>query len=194
MEKLKSIYNIGPTPLREALQMLVADGLVQAEGNRGFTVAPLEFREFEDLNIARTAVEVAALRLSIEHGDNTWEAGIVAAGYLLEKQDTALLEAKSDVPASWELANSDFHSALVRACGSTWLLRVRAGLQDQCARYRRASVYQRIGQRDLRAEHLAIAEATLARDADLACTLVERHFAMTALSLPNAPRLKVADR
>lgn len=190
MEKLKAIYKVGPTPLREALQMLVAEGLVQAEGNRGFTVAPLDFEEFEDLNIARTAVEKAALRLSIEKGDASWEAGVVAASYLLEKQDTALLDSKSGVPDSWERANADFHLALLSACGSQWLLRVRDGLQDQCARYRRASVYQRIGQRDLREEHRAIAEAALARDADRACALVEQHFAMTARSLPQAPRLK----
>ena len=61
IEKLKMIYAIGPTPLREALQMLVAEGLVLTEGNRGFTVAPLDYDEFLDLNIARTAIERAAL-------------------------------------------------------------------------------------------------------------------------------------
>ena len=90
IEKLKTIYNVGPTPLREALQMLVADQLVLTEGNRGFTVAPLDFEEFEDLNIARTAIELAALRLSIEKGDTEWEAGVVAASYLMKKQDAAL--------------------------------------------------------------------------------------------------------
>lgn len=188
MERLKAIYNTGPTPLREALQMLVAEGLVRTEENRGFMVAPLNFYEFEDLNVARTAIEVAALRLSIEQGDSTWEAGVVAASYLLEKQDTALLEMNAEVPASWEFANANFHSALVAACGSQWLLRVRAGLQDQCARYRRASVYQRIGQRDLRDEHRAITESALARDADSTVALIEQHFAMTAQSLYDAPR------
>jgi len=153
IEKLKAIYNIGPSPLREALQMLVADDLVRTEGNRGFTVAELDFQEFEDLNIARTAIELAALRLSIKHGSSEWEAGIVAAGYLLEKQD------------------------------ANWLLRVRSGLEDQCARYRRASVYQKIGQRNLKAEHIAIREATLARDSDLACALIERHFSITSQGL-----------
>ena len=42
IEKLKAIYAIGPTPLREAMQKLAQDGLVVSEGNRGFTVAPLD--------------------------------------------------------------------------------------------------------------------------------------------------------
>lgn len=187
IEKLRNIYDIGPTPLREALQMLVAEELVLTEGNRGFTVAPLDFHEFKDLNIARTAIELAALRLSIEHGGNEWEAGVVAAIYMLKKYDAALTETKGGVPDAWEDANTAFHTALVSACGSKWLLKVRAGLNDQCARYRRASVYQKIGQRDLSAEHSAIADAVLSRDADIACKLITQHFDRTASSLTDAP-------
>ena len=183
IEKLKALYAVGPTPLREALQMLAADLLVIAEGNRGFTVAPLDYKEFEDLNTARTAIEVAALRLSITNGDEDWEAGVVAASYLMNKQDKALQLSKSSVPDSWENANTAFHSAMVAACGSQWLLKVRASLHDQCARYRRASVYQKLGQRDLEKEHQEITAAILARDVDLACELTTRHFALTASSL-----------
>ncbi|MFT6773615.1 MAG: GntR family carbon starvation induced transcriptional regulator [Paracoccaceae bacterium] len=183
IEKLKSIYNVGPTPLREALQMLSADQLVLAEGNRGFTVAPLDFVAFGDLNTARTAVETAALRLSVVHGDEAWEAGVVAASYIMRKEDAALAPSALAVPDSWERANAGFHAAMVAGCGSQWLLRIRADLHDQCERYRRASVYQKIGQRNLSAEHGAIAAAVLVRDADLACKLTARHFALTASSL-----------
>lgn len=186
IEKLKTIYGFGPTPLREALQMLSADQLVLAEGNRGFSVTELDLDEFRDLNVARTAIESAALRLSIAKGDDAWEAGIVAVGYLMGKEDEALSETAVTVTDRWEAANTAFHTAMVAACGSRWLLNVRAGLHDQCARYRRVSVHQKRGQRDLGAEHRAIADAVLARDADLACDLTERHFALTASSLSEA--------
>lgn len=190
IEKLKSLYGVGPTPLREALQMLATDQLVIAEDNRGFTVAPLEPAEFADLNIARTAIELSALRLSIEHGDAEWEASIVAASYLMRKHDEALAQTTSGVPDSWEAANAGFHTAMVAACGSRWLLRLRASLHDQCARYRRASVYQKLGQRDLCSEHQAISQAVLARDADRACDLTAQHFALTAAGLPDTPPQK----
>lgn len=186
IEKLKTIYNVGPTPLREALQMLAADQLVLAEGNRGFTVAPLDLHEFADLNRARTAVETAAMRLSIAGGGTEWEAGVVAAGYVMKKEDAALLKAQDGVTDAWEHANSAFHTAIVSACGSRWLLRVRRGLHDQCERYRRASVYRKRGERDLNAEHQAITDAALARNTDLACELTERHFALTASMLSEA--------
>jgi DNA-binding GntR family transcriptional regulator len=181
--KLKSIYGIGPTPLREALQRLAQDGLVVAEDNRGFSVSPLDPAEFADLNIARTALEREALRLSIALGDDTWEAGVVAASYIMQKEDAALSAATDTVPDSWERANAAFHTALVSACGSAWLMRLRAQLHDLCERYRRASVYQKIGTRDLAGEHAAISAAVLARDADHACDLTTLHFSRTAQAL-----------
>lgn len=186
IEKLKAIYAIGPTPLREALQKLSQDGLVVGEGNRGFTVAPLDPGEFADLNLARTAIEKEALRLSIARGDDGWEARVVAASYIMAKEDAALAGSSAGVPDTWERANTEFHLALVSACGSNWLLKIRAGLHDLCERYRRASVYHERGARDLAAEHGEIVDAALARDAVRACDLIERHFALTAATLAEA--------
>ena len=186
IEKLKAIYGIGPTPLREALQKLAQDGLVAVEGNRGFTVAPLDPAEFADLNLARTVVEREALRLSIARGDDAWEARVVAASYIMAKEDAALATLPDRVPDSWERANTEFHLALVSACGSSWLLRMRAGLHDHCERFRRASVHLKSGSRDLGSEHAEIARAALARDADRAVALTERHFARTAAVLSEA--------
>lgn len=190
IERLKSLYDIGPSPLREALQRLHADRLVVNRSNRGFTVSSLDFDDFADLNIARTAVEIAALRLSMTHGGSEWESRIVAAHYVLAKEDRALSASATRVPDSWEQANAAFHLALVDACGSSWLLRTRADLHDLCERFRRAAVYGRIGERDLHAEHDAIAEAVLARDEERAASLLERHFSATASSLSSLARTK----
>lgn len=192
IEKLKLIYGIGPTPIREALQKLSADQLVVTQGNRGFAVAPLVLSEFEDLNIARTSIEKEAIRLSVARGDNSWEANIVAAHYLLKKEDKRLVTDRNGVTDSWELANTAFHSAIVEACGSGWLLRCRASLADLCARYRRTSIYQRRGERDLATEHNEIAEAVLDRDATTACSLIENHFALTGEALLDTDSESVA--
>ncbi|PQO24899.1 GntR family transcriptional regulator [Rhodobacteraceae bacterium WD3A24] len=183
IERLKQLYEVGPTPLREALQRLSADGLVVANGNRGFSVVTLDIAEFDDINIARTAVETEALRLSIANGDDAWEAGIVSAAYRMEKADAELAASGSETLDRWEETNDAFHHAMVAACGSNWLLRIRKNLHDQCERYRRASVYLRRGDRNLRSEHKAIAEAVLARDTERACALTQAHYARTASNL-----------
>ncbi|NMG39738.1 FCD domain-containing protein [Chelativorans sp. ZYF759] len=183
IERLRSLYGIGPSPLREALQRLAADGLVIVNSNRGFQVAPLDPDEFIDLNRARVAIETAALRLSIEHGDEDWEAGVVAAAYSLEKHDVLLMRGELQDFGRWELLNGRFHTALVEACGSRWLLKHRGMLQEQCERYRRASVYHARLERNLLEEHRAITKAVLSRDAEAACILVAEHFDRTADNL-----------
>lgn len=181
IEQLRTIYQIGPTPLREALQRLSVMRLVVAESNRGFTVAPFDPAEFIDINIARVAVEREALRMSLENGDLAWESGVIAALYVLEKEDRALSAGTGAVPDSWDEANVSFHSALVSACGSEWLLWVRMQLSEQCERYRRAAVAREIGQRSLHVEHAELAEAALGRDVDRVCDLIARHYNRTAL-------------
>lgn len=179
IERLRALYGVGPSPLREALQRLSADGLVEATGNRGFTVAPLDFAEFADLNIARSAIEAEALRLSITRGDEDWEAGVAAAAWRMAKADALFAGDGGASFEAWQAQNEAFHLAMVAACGSNALLRVRKGLHDQCERFRRASVSRRQGLRDLKAEHAAIAEAVLARDIPRACDLTRAHFDAT---------------
>lgn len=183
IEKLRALYGIGPSPLREALQRLSADGLVIASSNRGFQVAPLDLIEFDDLNKARIAIETSALRLSVKLGDEDWEARVVAAAYSLGKLDALLQDGQIRDIDRWETVNTKFHDALVSACGSRWLLRHRAMLQSQCERYRRASVYHARLKRNLLEEHQALAKAALARDAELLCHLTEEHYAKTAANL-----------
>lgn len=179
IERLRKIYGIGPTPLREALQRLASDGIVIASGHRGFQVAPLDFEEFLDLNTARIAIETAALKLAIEKGDDDWEARVVAAAYALEKQDVLLIRGELEDFGRWEELNRRFHTTLVEACGSRWLLRQRRTLQEQCDRYRRASIHREHMERNLCEEHREIAAAVLKRDAELACDLVSAHFLRT---------------
>ena len=184
IEMLKTIYDIGPTPLREALQKLSTEGLVLALEKRGFMVLPLDLDEFSDLNIARIEIEKVALSRSIALGDRQWESRVVAATYLMNKEDAALLASGNGVSDAWEAANAEFHATMIAACGSKWLLQMRDHLQDMCERYRRSSISQSIrktgnGKRDVGKEHAAISNAVLARDARLACQLTESHYMKT---------------
>jgi GntR family carbon starvation induced transcriptional regulator len=179
IEKLKTIYGIGPTPIREALQRLSAEQLVQMSEHRGFAVAPLDLKDFSDLNFARVEIEKVALRRSMALGDNAWEGGVVAASYVMAKAEKQLESGETGSIDEWERANAAFHTAMVAACDSRWLLMTRGRLQDMCERYRRASMYTDSGHRVTTHEHQAIAEAVLSRDSELACALTEKHFSTT---------------
>ena len=184
IEMLKTVYDIGPTPLREALQKLSTEGLVLALEKRGFVVSPLNLDEFSDLNTARIEIEKVALNRSVALGDSQWESRVVAATYLMNKEDKVLLAGGDGVSDAWESANTEFHAAIIAACGSKWLLQVRDHLQDMCERYRRSSISQSIkktvnGNRDVGKEHAAISNAVLSRNAELACQLTEAHYMKT---------------
>jgi DNA-binding GntR family transcriptional regulator len=192
IEMLKTVYDIGPTPLREALQKLSTGGLVLALEKRGFIVSLLDLDEFSDLNIARIEIEKVALTRSVKLGDSQWESRVVAATYLMNKEDKALLASGDGVSDGWESANTEFHAAMIAACGSKWLLRMRDHLQDMCERYRRSSISQSIkktlnGNRNVGKEHAAISEAVLSRNAELACQLTESHFMKTLTRLKGDP-------
>jgi GntR family transcriptional regulator, carbon starvation induced regulator len=180
IEKLKTIYGVGPTPLREALQRLSSEQLVEAQENRGFIVAQMDLTDFADLNFARTEIEKIALRRSILLGGHEWESRVVAATYMMAKADARLSDEDTlGHDDEWESANNAFHSAMVSACDSRWLLMTRGRLQDMCERYRRASLHSTLGHRSTANEHCQISEAVLAKDADRACMLTTQHFVAT---------------
>ena len=183
-------YEMGFSPLREALNRLQAERLVTAESLRGFRVAPMSYDELNDAVSLRIAIETKALRTSIRTGDDTWASGIVSALYALKVQ-AARTGDEADI---WtlEARHHAFHRALLSACGSPWTLDFFERLYAATERYRIPVLLasaQPTG-RDVQAEHTALAEAALDRDAELAVTLLERHYRSTIESLIEAMDLK----
>jgi len=181
--ELQARYGLGLSPLRESLQRLSAEGMVINDEQRGFTVAPVSVAELEDLTVARTVLESAMLPMAIRRGDADWEAEIVAAFHRLSRTPLPNDPAAVDDARSWELRHRAFHHALVAGCDSPWLLRMHGQLVDQSERYRRIRVlhHQHSGARvrNVNAEHQALMDAVLRRDADKAVALMGKHLAAT---------------
>ncbi|MGA7325030.1 MAG: FCD domain-containing protein [Rhodomicrobium sp.] len=164
--------------VREALARLSAEGLVISESQKGYRVAPLFADDLCDLTEARVEIERIALSRSIARGDLEWETSLVAAWHRLSK--IPLPQQPEDPGVQrWAAAHSEFHQALVAACGSTKLLQIRSQLYQQSERYRRYSgIVDR--QRNVFAEHQAIFDAAIERHAAAAAEAIEEHLRMTA--------------
>src|SRR5689334_24842854 len=187
IEHLRQRYGIGASALREALSRLVSDGLAECEAQRGYWVSPVSRAELADITATRQVIEVEALRQSIELGTLEWEGRVVAARHSLERVETSMVEATREVIMGWEQANRAFHMALISGCPSRWLLRFTELLYDQSQRYRHRTVLRRpIPRRGLSGEHVAIVEATLARDTERACALLSKHIENTARAVDTA--------
>ena len=177
IEALRERYGFGATPIREALSMLAADGLVERMDQRGFRVAEVTSREFEELLGIRCAVEERALRLAVERGGKDWAEGIVLARYRLTA--TPRLNPDGQYDLAWERCHKDFHMRLVSGCGSNLLLRLSNQLYNENNRYRFIARLNSSAYRDVAKEHEEIADAALARDADLAVGLLIHHYRTT---------------
>src|SRR5579871_5235850 len=73
MRFLMDAYATGQTPLREALNRLVSDGLVESRDQRGFFVAGVSRAELVELTKTRCWLESLALRESMAHASAEWE-------------------------------------------------------------------------------------------------------------------------
>jgi DNA-binding GntR family transcriptional regulator len=175
-DALKELYGIGTSPVREALSRLASDGLVQAESQRGFFVAPVLVDELRDVADLRCRFSSLGLRRSIERGDDAWESGVVAAFYQLGKIAKSFESEPERYAEVWEQRNRAFHAALEQACGSPWLRHFCQMLYDQSERYRRRFVKFPRLRPEVEAEHQAVMDAALARDADRACGILEAHI------------------
>lgn len=185
-EELRARYNISGSTMREALTRLLGEALVTTEGQRGFRVAPASIEDFEDLTRVRVLVETEALRQAIAHGDEAWESQIVASFYRLSKVEERLAQNPLSAISDYEERNREFHNALIAACPSRWLHYFVGLLFQQSERYRRLAIAERSTPRDLHAEHKAIFDAVIARDADLACRYEAEHVERTLTVLRSA--------
>ncbi len=182
-EELRARYDVSGSTIREALTRLLGEALVTSEGQRGFRVAPASLDDFRDLTEVRKLIETEALRQAIAVGGEAWEGDIVAAFYRLSKAEERLREDPASASGEFEERNRDFHRALIAACPSPWLHRLQALLYQQSERYRRLVASKRTIPRDVHAEHQGIFDATLARDAELACRLAGEHFERSVVAL-----------
>jgi DNA-binding GntR family transcriptional regulator len=181
-------FDVSLGATREALSRLAANGLVVAEAQKGFTVAPVSRKDLIDLTRTRITIEKLCLASAIAHATIEWESALVAACHRLQRISETELDDPSRLNEGWANAHNAFHTALVAACDSPWLLRIREMLFAQSDRYRHLSVPLRRGHRDVNAEHKAILDATIAGDTDKACALLAEHFSETTrILLESAP-------
>lgn len=177
-EALKDRYGVSYSTLREALSRLEAQMLVVSEGQRGYVVAPVSIADLQDLTDIRVLIECEALRRSIEHGDDAWEAAVLTAFYRMDRLQNRLGR-KYYLSADWSEVHGEFHSSLVMACRSPTMLRLRRALFERAHRYRHMSSRLRTKWRPKDVEHKSIMEAALDRNIDEAVRLTESHIRET---------------
>jgi DNA-binding GntR family transcriptional regulator len=156
-------------PVREALQRLVQEGLLEAQPARGVFVRQLTADDIEDLYLARQALEVTAARILAAAPSAEHIASLRAA---LEALEAAPVE-------DWaELARLDLqlHEVLVSSTGSRRLVRMFKTLsaETRVCMVALEPFYEYHEQMVI--EHADIVAAISRGDEKLAVELIEQHM------------------
>lgn len=174
LDSLKESYETSISTLREILNRLSSEGLVLAEGQRGFQVCPVSVADLKEIAALRLLLETHALEQSFAQGDMEWEARLVSAHYKLASLERLMATGDASRAEDWKRYDWEFHQALISACGSKLLIETHSVIFDKYLRYQMVALSYRgdVASR----EHQALLDAALGRDADAAKRILAAHI------------------
>ncbi len=167
--KIAEEFGISRTPLREALKVLAAEGLVTMKVRRGAYVTEMSEKDLRDVYHLLSLLESDA-------------AGVVAERATPEQQQTlrdlhAELESAAGNREAFFSVNERFHMALLDMADNRWRSQMVADLRKVMKLNRHNSLFKQGRIEDSLSEHRAILDAMLARDAEGTRRAMQAHFA-----------------
>jgi DNA-binding GntR family transcriptional regulator len=169
-------------PLREAMQRLVQEGLLESIPHRGLFVVTLSEDDIRDIYVARLAVETAAVLEIMQHPD------MEAAARRLDRAVQRLAQAAERGHArAISEADAGFHELLVQESGSPRLHRMASTLLVETRMCLKALADIYVAPRDLAHEHAVIVDAMRAGDRSAAIDVMRAHMHDAVLRLVPVP-------
>jgi len=174
-EELAARIGVSRVPVREALQLLLAEGIVRHTPNSGFTVARLTVSELQQVYVMRRHVETRVLK-AIRAEQVTTEL----LDRLRDLNEQMRQRCDDRDVTQFQQLNQEFHATKFRVAG----LEV---FQDQISRlWRISGPYRSVWAADaghrrmVISEHQSMIDALAAHDFDRLCALMDVHRGTTA--------------
>lgn len=175
LDMLKERYQVGVTPLREALYRLSASLLVETEDQRGFRVADVSLQHFRQVIAARESFETLILIESIKTGDLDWEGRVLGVHNQLKK--LPMYEGPDNALSPlWTRAHRQFHYQVLSGSRHFFLEHFQSILWDHATRYRNILKPDPLSAEVLKRDHDQLLEAVIGRDSEFACMILRRHI------------------
>lgn len=167
---LAAQFEVSRGSLREAMQRLVAEGLLHSERNRGIFVVELTDDDVRDVYRARKTIERAAVTEVLRAGP-----GAAAARLRGPVEAMRVAAARGDLTAAAD-ADQEFHEVLVGCAGSPRLHRAMRTLlsETRILLGELEEVYPDL--REQVTEHVVLRKAIGAGDEGVAVRLIEEHM------------------
>jgi DNA-binding GntR family transcriptional regulator len=175
-EEVAAALGVSRTPVREAIQILVGEGLLLKEHSRSARVFRPSLADLEDIYDIRGPLEAMAARRAAEHG-----------GPALADELAAMLDhlAKADPGLTYSSRHEAFHLRLTEANGSDRLTSLIRTLRAQSEPYVRLALQAADDfRKSASQQHRAIVQAIRDRDGERANALVAAHLRDSVSRVP----------
>jgi DNA-binding GntR family transcriptional regulator len=167
---------VSRTPVREALLLLVADGMVEMHPKKGAYIPPVTSREVSELIDLRSLLERHAVVQTMATGS----VPVSAMRAALNRQRELLRPETTETAREFIQWDATFHQSLIDAVGNDLLSRTYAGLRVRQVRNGVDALFRSAGRRSAVCdEHSAILAALQSDDAGAAHRAITEHLSLT---------------
>jgi DNA-binding GntR family transcriptional regulator len=178
-DEIAARFGTSRIPVREALRLLSAEGLVELQPNKGAVVKTYSIDEIvENLEI-RIGLETRALRLAVP---NMADEDLQAAADILQSYDSEPQAEK------WSQMNWQFHKILYLPCNLPKMLSLIELNWNQCSHLVRLQVSLAAGKENPNREHWELLDVCRSGKIDAAVELLEQHIVNTQKSISSRMR------
>ena len=181
-DELAERHGASRLPVREALRMLEAEGLVTLVANTGAWVSTLSAAECQELYLVRERLEPLLLRMNVPLLTDDEVARLQVLADRMERS--------ADVE-DFLLMDREFHLSGVDHADTTVLTELVKSLWNRTQHYRRAAtrLFWSEGDRSVHHDHQLLVGALRRRDADDAENLLAQHIRRSRLELSRHPEV-----
>jgi len=177
--KMAEAFGISRTPLREALKVLAAEGLVTMKVRRGAYVTEVSEKDLRDVYHLLSLLESDAAATVAEQAT---AAQLEQLQLLHQELEAAVADADQ-----FFRVNEAFHMQLLALCDNRFLSQVVADLRKVMKLNRHQSLFKRGRIEDSLQEHAAIVQALAQRNPAAARQAMHTHFANGLAAAKNHP-------
>ena len=163
-------YGISRTPMREAIKVLAAEGLITMKMRRGAYVTEVSKSDLNQIFTVLALLEGQACRETAQKATDRQLEALDSIHLKLERA-----AADRDVELFFDI-NQTFHDKILEICGNPWMTGVVADLRKVLKLQRRDSLTKRGRLESSLQEHRKLLSALLAKDPALSEQCMKEHL------------------
>ena len=173
--QLAKYFQMSRTPIREAIQLLANEGLVEMKNGVGFYIKAMTLKELKDINEVRIALQCAAMRSAIDAIPRAELEEHIRQWKLLAKKLAAEPQVSKESIDRIVVMDIATHDMITRGCGNEYMLHLLDGVETRSTQVQYLAVDAGCALSTVE-QHIEIIEAMLAKDLSRAQEKLEYHI------------------